>query len=63
MNKIISTRDRVFMAVEGPSGCGKTHLIFKMLIGSTFYPKLHHTFVQRSATNIHQNGENTWSYV
>ena len=23
-----------------------------------FYPKLHHTFVQRSATNIHQNGEN-----
>ena len=39
MNKIISTQGRVFMAVVGPSGCGKTELIFKMLIGNTFYPK------------------------
>ena len=39
MNKIISTQDRVFMAVVGPSGCGKTELIFKMLRGNTFYPK------------------------
>ena len=39
MNKIISTQDRVFMAVVGPSGCGNTELIFKMLIGNTFYPK------------------------
>ena len=40
MNKIISTQDRVFMAVVGPLGCGKTELIFKMLIGNTFYQNL-----------------------
>ena len=65
MNKIISTQDRVFMAVVGPSGCGKTELIFKMLIGNIFYPKFNNIifFIQRNATNIHQNGENTWCYV
>ena len=62
MNKTVSTQDRVFMAVVGPSGCGKKELIFKMLIGRTFYPKFNHIFVQRIATNIHQNGENTWCY-
>ena len=40
MNKIISTRDRVFMALVGPSGSGKTDLIFKMLLHKTFYPLL-----------------------
>ena len=30
------------MAFVGPSGCGKTVLIFKMLIGNTFYPKFNH---------------------
>ena len=39
MNKIIPTYDRIFMAVVGPSGAGKTQLIFKMLVGNTFYPK------------------------
>lgn len=39
MNKIIPTYDRIFMAVVGPSGSGKTQLIFKMLVGNTFYPK------------------------
>ena len=39
MNKIISTRDRLFMAVVGPSGTGKTDLILKMLTSQTFYPK------------------------
>ena len=38
MNKVISTIDRLFMAVVGPSGCGKTDLIFKMLTKKTFYP-------------------------
>ena len=42
MNIIISTQDRVFLAVVGPSGCGKTELIFKMLSGNTFYPKFNH---------------------
>ena len=39
MNKIISTSDRLFMAVCGPSCCGKTMLIFQMLLRDTFYPK------------------------
>ena len=39
MNKIISTSDRLFMAVCGPSCCGKTELIFQMLLTNTFYPK------------------------
>ena len=40
MNKIISMQDRVFMASVAPSGCGKTELIFKMLSGNTFLPKI-----------------------
>ena len=32
------------MSVVGPSGSGKTELIFKMLKGSTFYPKFEKIF-------------------
>ena len=39
MNKVILTHDRVFMSIVGPSGCGKTELLFRMLKGSTFYPR------------------------
>ena len=39
MNKVISTNDRLFMAVCGPSCCGKTELIFKMLLVGTFFPE------------------------
>ena len=39
MNKIIDKSTRLFMAVVGPSGSGKTELIFKLLIGKSFYPK------------------------
>ena len=39
MNKVILTHDRVFMSIVGPSGCGKTELFFRMLKGSTFYPR------------------------
>ena len=38
MNKIISTSDRLFMAVCGPSGCGKTEIIFQKLLKNTFFP-------------------------
>ena len=38
MNKILSTSDRLFMAVCGRSCCGKTELIFQMLLRNTFYP-------------------------
>ena len=54
MNKIISTQDRVFMAVVGPSGCGKTELIFKMLSGNTFYPKFNNIiFLNREMKQIY----------
>ena len=32
------------MSVVGPSGSGKTELIFKMLKGTTFYPKFEKIF-------------------
>ena len=44
MNKVILTNDRIFMSVVGPSGSGKTELIFKMLKGTTFYPKFEKIF-------------------
>ena len=60
MNKIISTQDRVFMAVVGPSGCGKTELIFKMLIGNTFYPKFNNIiFLYREMQQIYIKMEKT----
>ena len=60
MNKIISTKDRVFMAVVGPSGCGKTELIFKMLIANTFYPKFNNTiFLYRKMQQIYIKMEKT----
>ena len=36
MNKIFSTKNRVFMALVGPSGSGKTKMIFNMLLRGTF---------------------------
>ena len=44
MNKIISTPDRLFLAVCGPSCCGKTDLIFKMLLHGTFSPEFQKIF-------------------
>ena len=44
MSKIISTSDRLFMAVCGQSCCGKTELIFQMLLRNTFYPKIRSTY-------------------
>ena len=31
MNKIISTKEQVFISLVGPSGSGKSHLIFEWL--------------------------------
>ena len=60
MNKIISTQDRVFMAVVGPSGCGKTELFFKMLIGSALYPKFNNIiFLYREMQQIYIKMEKT----
>ena len=44
MNKMISTKDRLFMSVSGPSGSGKTDLIFQMLLKGTFYPSYNKIF-------------------
>ena len=60
MNKIISTQDRVIMAVVGPSGCGKTELIFEMLIANTFYPKFNNIiFLYREMQQIYIKMEKT----
>ena len=54
MNEIVSTQDRVFLAVVGPSGCGKTELLFKMLSGNTFYPKFNNIiFLYREMQQIY----------
>ena len=39
MNKVISSKERVFMSLVGPSGCGKSQLIFDMLKSGTFQPE------------------------
>ena len=44
MNKIISTKDCLFMSVSGPPGSGKTDLFFQMLLKSTFYPSCNKIF-------------------
>lgn len=38
MNKIISTKERVFISLVGPSGCGKSRLIVDWLTNGTFKP-------------------------
>ena len=39
MNKIISTKERVFISLVGPSGSGKSHLIYDWLVFGTFQPE------------------------
>ena len=39
MNKLISTKNRVFMSMVGPSESGKTQLIYEWLTNGTFQPK------------------------
>ena len=36
MNKIIPTKERVFISLVGPSGCGKSRLVFDWLTIGTF---------------------------
>jgi len=38
MNKIISTKERVFMSIVGPSGSGKSRLIFELIKQNVFQP-------------------------
>ena len=44
MNKIILTKDRLFMSVSDPSGSGETDLIFQMLLKGTFDPSYNKIF-------------------
>ena len=39
MNKIISTKERIFISLVGPSGSGKSHLIHEWLTIGTFQPE------------------------
>ena len=41
MNKLISTKNRVFISLVGPSETGKSRLIYKWLKIGTFQPKFH----------------------
>ena len=55
---IISTQDRVFMAVVGPPGCGKKEIVFKMLSRNTFYPKFSNIiFLYREMPQIYNKIE------
>ena len=52
MNKVVLLHDRVFKSFLGQSGCGKTELLFRMLNGSTFYPrfeKIYHFYKEFQA--------------
>ena len=44
MNKIISTKERVFVSLIGPSGSGKSHLIHDWLVFGTFQPEFDKTY-------------------
>ena len=39
MNKLISTKNRVFISLVGPSETGKSQLIYNWLKTGTFQPK------------------------
>ena len=39
MNKIISTKERVFISLVGPSGSGKSQLIHDWFVFGTFQPE------------------------
>ena len=44
MNKLISTKNRVFISFVGPSETGKPHLIYNWLKIGTFQPKFDKTY-------------------
>ena len=44
MNKIISTKERVFISLVGPSGSEKSYLIFDWLKIGTFQPAFNKIF-------------------
>ena len=52
MNKIISTKERVFISLVGPSGFGKSHLIFELLKIGTFQPKFDKFFIFINIINL-----------
>ena len=52
MNKIISSKEQVFISLVGPSGSGKSHLIFEWLKIGTFQPKFDKTFFFINIINL-----------
>ena len=44
MNKLISTKNRVFISLVGPSETGKSHLLYSWLKIGTFIPKFDKTY-------------------
>ena len=48
MNKLISTKNRVFVFLIGPSEIGKLQLIYNWLKSGTFQQKFHNVYYQHS---------------
>ena len=46
MNKIKSTKERIFISLVGPSRSGKSHLIFDWLKIGTFQPAIDNFFLK-----------------
>ena len=44
MNKLISTKNHIFISLVGPSDSGKTYLIHEWLKVGTFQPKFDKTY-------------------
>ena len=55
MNKIISTQDRVFMAVVGPSSCGKTEFFFQNVDWKYILSKI--VIMTKNLLNCHNDKE------
>ena len=55
MNKLISTKERVFISLVGPNGSVKTHLIFEWLKTGTFQPKFDKIFIFSNIINLFMN--------
>ena len=52
MNKIKSTKERVFISLVGPSGSEKLHLIFEWLKIGAFQPKFDKIFIFINIINL-----------
>ena len=53
MNKLISTKNGVFISLVGPSETGKSQLIYNWLIIGTFQPKFDKIYFFINISNLY----------